>query len=123
MFRREKHTFNGKLLGCYYEIEGGRRLYLAHRSTKHIHQSNNAWCLDVSLLEKLRTRGIWAVGVICRIAGKKMVWLTHIEDFFDSPHSFGQTNVGRQRGLPLSRFRIDPAKSEKVIATAIRIGR
>lgn len=119
--KKEKHTFNGKLQGIYYELDDGRKLYLAHRQRKHIYRQNNAWCLDVMTLDRIRNRGITAVGVIMRDAGQRLVWLTHIDDFYESPHSFGHFFMSKQRGLPLSRFRVDPAKNFKVIEKSVKL--
>lgn len=120
--KRDKRSVNGKLDGIFYETDAGTKVYLAHRESKQIHRERNAWCLDVRVLEKIRERGVWAVGVVRRLGKEKLVYLTHLDDFFDSPHSFAPPLVhSRQRGLPLSRFRIDPSKSEKFITSAVKL--
>ena len=116
-----KHTINGKFFGMWYETDSGHKLYLAHRTKDQIQRSRNAWCLDVSLLEKCRANGVWAVGVIRREGKNRWVWLTHVDDFFDCPDSFPHFHKARQRGLPLSCFRLDPSRSAKYIELAVKI--
>ena len=115
------HSVNGKIRGVWYETSSGRRTYLANRSAKQIHRARNAWCIDLATLEKCREEGIRTVGVIRRDGGKRLVWLTLVSDFFDSPHSFSYLSDARQRGLPLSRFRIDPTKCAKAIERACKL--
>ena len=121
MALREQHKVNGRFYGVYYETAGGFKIYLAHRQRKQIFRERYAWCIDVSTLERFRARGVKAVGVIVREAGKRLIWLTLLDDFFDSPYSFAHWGDTRQRGLPLSRFRIDPVSSDAAIAKAVRI--
>jgi hypothetical protein len=119
--KKEKHTINGKFVGCFYELDDGAKLYLAHRTRSQVHRLRNAWCFDLSLLERIRKMGIVSIGVIRREGAMRMVWLTHIDDLFNSPDSFAYMSETRQRGLPLSKFRIDPSKSEKVIAKSVKL--
>lgn len=120
---RIKHTVNGKLHGVWYETEEGSKLYLAHRKADEVYKCKacHAWCIDVSLLERCRAEGFHTVGIVRREGKNRLVWLTPLVDFFDSPHSFPRFKGTRQRALPLSKFRIDPAKSAKYIESAVKI--
>jgi len=119
--RRERHTVNGRFYGVYYTLEDGRELYLAHRRQDQIYRDKNAWCIDVQLLDRCKRRGIKVIGVVARLGGQKMVWLTLLDDFFDSPQSFKVFATSSQRGLPLSQFRIDPLKRAETIAKSVKI--
>lgn len=121
MLRVEKHSINGKLQGYWYETDAGRKLYLAHRTRSAIYRNKNAWLFDVSLLERCRSRGISAIGVVLRQGKKKLIWLTNVEDFFTSPDAFVYATISRQRGLPLHRFKIDPLKLQENIELSLRI--
>ncbi|MDY7537534.1 hypothetical protein QN372_00065 [Undibacterium sp. RTI2.1] len=119
--KREKHSVNGKLLGVWYESADGKKMYLAHRTQKQVYRERNAWCMDLSILERAKLRGVTAIGVVRKEGGQRLVWLTHINDFYDSPHSFSIFHGSRQLGLPMKRFRIDPLRSEVVINVAVKI--
>lgn len=119
--KKTYHTVNGKLFGCWYETAKGNRLYLAHRKAEDVCRKHHAWYIDVSTLERCRAEGIYAVGVVRRNGKDRLVWLTHVNDFFESPHSFARFSSSRQRGLPLSRFRIDPGKNTKYIESAVKM--
>jgi len=121
MSKREPHSVNGKLQGVWCETASGHRFYLAHRVNKQLHRVRNAWCIDLAILEKCRAQGITAVGVVRREGKKKLVWMTHVEDFFDTVNSFPYFTTCRQRGLPLNKFRIDPTKSAAFIESAVKM--
>lgn len=116
---RKPHSINGKLAGVWYETDAGTKLYLAHRRQRDIHK--HSWLLEESILKKAQEQGCEAIGVVCRIGGQKRVYLTLIADFYDSPHSFPLFDGFKKRGLPLVRFRIDPARSEAIIARSVRL--
>jgi hypothetical protein len=118
---RKPHTVNGRFFGVWYETAAGKRMYLAHRKAEDVYRLRHAWCIDVATLERARSDGVYAIGVVRRSGKDRLVWLTHVDDFFDSPHSFSHFGTSRQRGLPLSRFRIDPAKSAKFIESAVKM--
>lgn len=116
---RKAHTINGKFLGMWYETATGRKLYLAHRAAKDVR--NNAWCFDLATLERCKAEGFNVVGVVRRQGKVRLVWLTHVDDFFTSPHSFATYGTARERALPLPQFRIDPSKETKFIEIALRL--
>lgn len=117
---RQPHKVFGHFYGMFYETSTGKKLYLAHRKRKQIYELKWAWCIDLITLNKCRDLGVEAVGVIWRDAGKTKVHLTHIDDFF-GPASFSHFGDTRQRGLPLKCFRVDPAKSAKIIEKIVKI--
>lgn len=120
---RTRHTLNGKFLGVYYETEGGRKVYLAHRQLRHLNRKYHGWSIDTGTLNRCRDRGFMHVGVVCRRAGKTHIWITHVEDFFHPDKSFvtyGKTGI--ERGIRLKQFRIDPANDPGKIDSAFRIG-
>lgn len=110
----------GSFYGMFYETPAGSHIYLAHRKRSQIYKLKWAWCIDIRTLDDCRARGIMAIGVLWKDKGKKFCHLTHIDDFF-GPNSFFHFGDTKQRGLPLKCFRIDPSRSEKVIATAVKI--
>ncbi len=115
------HTVNGRFYGCWYFLDDGRSVYLAQRKPREVYHAKNAWCIDVRTLEEARERGVPYVGVICGKGKGRKFYLTLREDFFDSPFSFAHWGDTRQRGLPLSRFRVSPTKSTGSIAKAIKL--
>lgn len=120
MIPREENRIMGQLTGVFYETAGGNKLYLAHRTKRQIMRAKYAWCIEVSALQKCQAAGITAVGVLWKEGSKRMVHLTHIEDW-DGPNSFPLFTHCKQRCLPLKCFRVDPARSEAVIAKAIKL--
>lgn len=119
---RVRHTLNGKLLGMFYTTAAGAQLYLAHRQMRHLNIKYNGWSIDTSTLNRCRTQGIRWVGVIARRNGRKNVWVTDVEDFFHPDKSFvtiGKT--GRERGVRLKYFKLDPANDAEKIAAILPI--
>lgn len=114
---KEDHTINGKFEGCFYSLESGEVLYLAHRSPGDIHTAKWAWLMDESLLRKCESRGVEAVGVVMRKNGRNAYFLTKRTDFYDEAKSFKHfsTETGAQRGLPLKWFRIHPINSVETL--------
>jgi hypothetical protein len=120
MWKRTPHKIMGAFSGMFYDGPNDQRLYLAHRKRREIHRLRHAWLINVSTLEKCRAEGYTVVGVRWRDKGKGYTHLTLLEDFF-GPDSFFHFGDTKQRGLPLKCFRIDPSKSEKVIAAAVKL--
>jgi hypothetical protein len=119
---RARHTLNGKLLGIWYETEGGNKVYLGHRQLRHLNERYNGWSIDVSTLNRCKERGFNHVGIVCRRSGKKHIWITSVDDFFDPAKSFTtRTKVGIERGVRLTHFKIDPANDAGKIDEAFRI--
>lgn len=120
---RTRHTVNGKLLGVYYVTERGTRVYLAHRQLRHLNVKYNGWSIDLGTLNRCRDRGFVYVGVVCRRAGRKQIWLTHIDDFFHQEKSFATYGkMGLERGVRMKHFAIDPQNDPGKIDGASRIG-
>jgi len=115
---RTRHTVLGAFHGVFYDLPSGRRMYLAHRKKRQL--VKNCWMMEVSVLEKCRAEGVDAIGVMIQHEGKRLVWLTHIDDWF-GPNSTFKFDTTKKRVLPAKLFRIDPAKSEKVIARIIKL--
>jgi hypothetical protein len=103
-----------------YYLPSGKAMYLAHRKRREVFHAKNAWTLDLSTLNMLKSQGITVVGVICKAGNDKLVWMTDIEDFFGA-HSFAHFGDSRQRGLPLSRFKLNPGIIERHIRKAIKL--
>ncbi|MFW6855276.1 hypothetical protein ACODYM_28715 [Burkholderia gladioli] len=117
----ELHKLNGLVVGAFYTLDDGRALYLAHRQNRDMLREKAAWCFDNTLLRRVKERGIEAIGVMTKTGGRRSVWLTHIDDFTDSPFSFRHNGATRQRGLPSQKFRVRPETRPERIAKAMRI--
>ena len=113
-------TVNGRFYGNTYFLDNGQAMYLAHRKRSEVFQAKNAWTIDLSTLNKIKSQGIKVVGVVCKSGGDKLFWLTDIEDFFGI-HSFAHFGDSRQRGLPLSRFKLNPGIIERHIMKSIKL--
>lgn len=111
---------NGKFYGNKYYLNNGQAMYLAHRKRSEVFHAKNAWTIDLSTLNEMKSQGITVVGVICKAGNDKLVWITDIEDFFGI-HSFAHFGDSRQRGLPLSRFKLNPGIIERHIRKAIKL--
>jgi hypothetical protein len=119
---RTRHTLNGKLLGIYYETEGGHRIYLAHRQMRHLNRKFNGWSIDTGTLARCREQGFLHVGVVARRGGKKCVWLSPLEDFFHPEKSFvTRTPLGLERGVRCTHFAVDPANDPRKIDLAFPV--
>lgn len=119
--KRVPHTINGKPFGMFYHLDDGRVIYMAHRRARDVERTKNAWCIDVSVLEEARKLGASAVGVMCGKGKSKKFWLTSIQDFFESRHSFAHWGTAPQRGLPLTRFIVNPHASRDYVTSAVKI--
>jgi hypothetical protein len=115
-----RHTVLGAFHGVFYDLPSGRRLYLAHKKRSELIKGRNAWMIETSVLDKCRAAGVEAVGVLVKHENRRLVWLTHIDDFY-GPASTFKFDVTKKRVLPAKLFRIDPAKSEAVIARIIKL--
>lgn len=118
---RYPHSVNGRFYGNWHYLPSGKALYLAHRRPSEVFHRRTAWCIDVRTLEEAKTRGISYVGVVTRNGKKRNFWITLVEDFFTDPHSFSHFGDTRQRGLPLSRFRVNPSATASAIASAMSL--
>jgi len=116
----QPHKVNFKHCGCYYELDDGRGVYLAHRRYSAVYRKRNAWCVERIALEEARSRGYLAAGVAVRDGKKTYYFLTNIEDWFGE-HSFVNPDNILQRGLPLNRFLITPSSSRENVDAAMRL--
>lgn len=114
------HTVNSRFYGKFYYLENGQALYLAHRKRSEVFQAKNAWTIDLATLNRIKSQGIKVVGVVCKSGSDKLFWLTDVDDFFGI-HSFAHFGDSRQRGLPLSRFKLNPGIIERHIMKSIKI--
>lgn len=114
------HTVNHRHYGAFYYFDNGKAMYLAHRKRREVFQAKHAWCLDLSTLNLIKDRGIATVGIACKSGGEKLFWITDIDDFFGI-HSFAHFGDSRQRGLPLTRFKLNPGIIEKHIARSMKV--
>lgn len=120
---RERHTLNGKLLGYWIETAQGHRIYAAVRQMRHLNHKFMGWAIDTRTLDKARERGYHHVAVVCKRHGQKYIWLTPLEDFWHEHKSFvTQDKIqGRQRGVRLKHFAIDPANDPAKIERLLSV--
>lgn len=103
------HSINGKVVGAWYELDDGRKLYLAHVTPRHLIRDKMAWGLYESGLDFARVKGCTAAGVVLRKGGKLFKYLSPIDDFFDLDKAFKvYSKLGHQRALPTQMFAIHP---------------
>lgn len=114
------HRVNGRFYGAFYYLDNGQAIYLAHRKRSEVFNAKNAWCLDLRTLEECKNRGINIIGIVTKNSTGKFFWIAPVEEFF-GVHSFSHFGDTRQRGLPLSRFALNPGKCVKRIASAVKI--
>ncbi len=113
-------TRMGRFYGAFYYLDSGRACYIAHRKRSEVFHMKNAWCLDLKTLEECKAKGITMVGVVTKSGNTKFLYLTLLEDFY-GVHSFAHFGDTRQRGLPVTKFRINPANTPAHIAKAIAV--
>ena len=113
--KKTLHTINGKFSGVFYELDDGRKLYLAHRTPSQVLKSKMAWVISESVLRQCEQKGITAVGFVMRQSGKAMYWLTHIDDFHNEEKSFRHFDGMPQRGLPMKWFRVHPGNDARTL--------
>lgn len=115
------HHRMGRFYGAFYYLDNGKALYLAHRKRSEVFHAKSAWCIDVTTLLECQAKGIETIGVVTKNATGTFFYLTPLDDFFNSPHSFSHHGDTRQRGLPLIKFRINPATDPSRIAVAVKV--
>lgn len=115
------HMKNGRFYGAFYYLDNGKAMYLAHRKRREVFQVKNAWCIDLSTLNECKARGIDTIGVVTQSSVGKFFYITPLADMFDSPHSFAHFGDTRQRGLPLTKFRLNPSIDPARISSAIKV--
>lgn len=117
----EPHKINGVHRGAFYELDDGRKIYLAHRRQRQLFHRRNGWCIERLTLYKAQERGCSAVGIAVH-RGKKGTdfYLARFEDFF-GPLSFSNPYVQGERGLPCNAFPINPARQVESIAKMISL--
>lgn len=123
MVKKTPYLVNSKLSGIFYELDSGRKLYLAHRTPGQILKPKMAWCIEEAVLRRCEEQGIDAVGVIVRDGNKALFYLTHRKDFYDTAKSFPSYKKGVYRALPAKLFTINPANCAETIARRSTIGR
>lgn len=116
-----KHSVNGKFYGMWYFFDSGVSVYLAHRKLREIYRKKSAWCIDTATLEEAKQKGVKFAGVVCRVGKDAHYYIAKVDDFFNSPYSFRHFGDTWQRGLPLSRFPINPASKPGYIASSMRL--
>lgn len=114
------HIRMGRFFGGFYELPSGKTVYLAHRKRTEVFRAKNAWCIDLKTLEECRERGINYIGVVTKSGNDVFYYVTPLEDMF-GPHSFAHFGDTRQRGLPVTKFRMNPAITPAIIAKAVRV--
>lgn len=103
------HYRLGRFFGAFYYLDNGKALYLAHRKRREVFRAKNAWTLDVATLRECQDRGIDTVGVVTQSGKTKFFYLTPLDDFFNHPDSFAHFGDTKQRGLPVTQFKINPS--------------
>lgn len=114
------HHRMGRFYGAFYYLDNGKAVYLAHRKRSEVFQAKNSWTIDNSTLEDCRAKGINTIGIVTKSAAGTFFYITPLEDFYGI-HSFPHFGDTKQRGLPLMKFRINPATNPAVIAGAIKV--
>lgn len=117
------HKLNEKLRGAYYELDSGKKIYLAHRTPGKIIRPKMAWAIEESVLRKCQTEGIKFVGVVLRQSGRIVFYATKLDDFYKHPKSFQYLGDSVARALPAQCFLIVPGSSVEAIESITRIGR
>lgn len=118
------NTINGKFVGKFYELDDGRRLYLAHKTPRQAIGKKLAWGVDNYTLRQCEARNIQAVGVVVRSGKRKLFYLTKREDFFDPAMSFSHfSKQAVERAIPSKLFRINPGSDAESILERASIGR
>lgn len=107
---------NGRrIYGGVYCLQDGREVYLAWRRTKDIFRSGEktisdavangtaCWAIDYDTLIRLRTEGVYLVGVINRDTND--IYIAMLGDFIAAKTLNYESRGGAlQRYLPLSKF-------------------
>lgn len=115
------HFRLGRFFGAFYYLDSGKAVYLAHRKRKEVYRAKNAWTIDLATLQECKERGIDTIGVVTQAAGVKFFYLTPLDDFYNNPHSFAHFGDTRQRGLPVTQFKINPALASRHISKSFNI--
>jgi hypothetical protein len=116
----EPHTVNGKVVGAWHHHPSGL-VYVAYRRRRQIHRGKQGWLIEALTLSRCRDLKVKAVVVDLITKGRPMRWATLLSDF-EGEHAFTCRAKGeRYMGLPLHRFRIDPAASEQHIERTMRV--
>lgn len=120
---RKQHIRNGRLLGVWYELPDGRKVYLGQRQMRHINRYYFGWTIDHGTLVRAKQNGVAYVGIVCRRKGKRHVWMSPIDDWFDDSKSFKTRSkkFGAERGIRLNHFMIDPGFDAEKINASFRI--
>lgn len=116
----QPHLVNFEHQGAWYEFDDGRGIYLAHRRMSQVDRKHHAWYVERIALEDTIRKGFTAVGIAVKVGQQKHVYLTHVNDFFDS-NSFTNPKNILQRGLPLNRFRITPSRFRENVEKSMRL--
>lgn len=112
---------NGRrIYGGVYDLSDGTEVYLAFRKQAEIYRSGKktisdavvegaaCWAVDEDTLIRLRTEGIYMVGIWVRDTGD--LYLTSLAKYLDRTRAKVLNYEGRggalQRYLPLSEFRV-----------------
>ena len=114
------HIRMGRFFGGFYELPTGKTVYLAHRKRTEVFRMINAWTIDLITLEECRERGINYIGVVTKSGNDVFYYITPREDML-GPHSFAHFGDTRQRGLPVTKFRMIPAITPAIIAKSVRV--
>jgi|GEM_PF-2515045 len=114
--KTEPHNINGKSRGCWYYLDSGKVLYVANRRKRDRDFERNAWMIERGILEKAQAQGCKLIGVFLTNKLDGGLFMTPLSDFFDPERSFEKWGkLGRERGLPLSLFPVNPATNSRTI--------
>ena len=109
---------NGRrVYGAVYELSNGTEVYVAFRKQSELFRSGEksiadaiqkgtaAWAIDYDTLIRLRTEGVYLVGVQTKETGD--VYMATLADFNAAPMmNYAARGGALQRYLPLDRFLI-----------------
>lgn len=122
--KKRLHTINGKVYGCFYELDDGREIFLIHMTPRRvlITRLGAFICLNESILRECESKGINFVGAVIREGSRKLFYATKTLDFRSTRASM---HVGKtiDRKFPVKLFMVTPDSSTETIAHRAIIGR
>jgi hypothetical protein len=106
-----------RITGGIYDLDNGKEIYVAYRKQSDmiregekslsdaIQKKKAAWAVDNDTLIRLRTEGIYLLGIQTKETGD--LYVATLGDFLAAPvSSSNRRNVGLQRQLTLDKFLI-----------------
>lgn len=123
--KKRLRTINGKLYGCFYELDAGRLIFLAHMTpSKVLHSRSGAFiCINEGVLRECKKQGIKFIGAVIREGSRKVFYATKLDDFYSTRASQHVGTTSLDRKFPARLFMVTPDSSTKTIADRALIRR